>query len=193
MTPPRALTQALDLGDAVHEQAPHAAQLLVVLPSVEVVDELGVDSGVVRRPVPPQQVLFDVGRGGVVVLDGGGVEDTVRIRGVVGGHIAEAADGGVYLRRRVGVIQVGGNLCGALPSAHDEEPAVRRGGEPVDAAEQTVVVEHPGAGLDPVREHGAQPGRDNDRPRPDPLASAAARHHDGEGRTVMVSGVALAP
>lgn len=61
---------------------------------------------------------------------------------------------------------------------------MRRGGQPVEAAEQAVVVEHPGSGLDPVREHGAQPGRDHDHPRPDLLAPA--RHRDGEGRTIVV-------
>jgi hypothetical protein len=108
----------------VYEQPAVALHLLLVFPRVQLGDDLGVHGGVVGAAVVVQQPLAYLDGGLVEVVDRIRVEHSVRVGAVVSWGVPVLAEDRVHVRLGIGVVEVGGDLRGALPCADDHKSLV---------------------------------------------------------------------
>src|SRR5690606_3549749 len=159
---PHAGVAGLDVRDpgGVEDAQPlFARDLLLVVPAVQLVDQLQVDDRVVGRAVVVHQRPLHVLGGGEEVVDRPGVEDAVGERAVVGGRVAVLGEHRAHLGAGDRAVQVVGDLGGALPGADRHQPP--RVAQPGDAVEQFLAVPDALAAHDPLGQGGLQAGGDH--------------------------------
>ncbi|CAM5329414.1 hypothetical protein SABIM44S_00485 [Streptomyces abikoensis] len=125
--------------------------------------------------VLPHGVLGPL-RAVVVAVHGGGVEDLVRERGVVGDGVAEGRDDRRHPDLRQGVVQEPDDLGGALSRADDRDP--RQLALPLpEAVQELGAVPDVLAPLQADGHAGDEPGGDDDVARLDPARAARGVAH----------------
>src|SRR5699024_253904 len=136
-----ALGESGDPSGVVQVQAPAAVHFLRVVAAVQFTDQVRVDHRVVGVAVVVHDLAFDALGGGVEGVHGLGVEDAVGEGAVVGGAVAVAGQHRVDLRLGETLVEVVGDLGGALAGTHHDEGVwVGPWGEFVQAVEQVFVV-----------------------------------------------------
>ncbi len=151
-----------DARGAAQEQPPVAGHPFGVLAGVEIFDQREVDGRVVGAAVVVDELPAHTGIGGVEVVDGVGVEHPVGERAVVGRAVPVLGEDAVHLDRRRHVVQVGGDLGGALAGTHDDEPVVAARRQPFQVVQEAVVVDLAGRAGDAGRQLRRQTTGDDD-------------------------------
>ena len=157
----------------MHEQPAPTADPLGVLAGVQLLDQRQVDGGVVGAAVVLQQLLTQRVRGRIEVVHGRRIEDTIGVGAVVGRAVPVLAQHRVHRRIPVRRVQVVHHLGGALPGTDDDERAMRPRRQPIEMAEEIVVVELPRRRCDSVGQGGGQSSGEHDVASPHGPASSA--------------------
>lgn len=133
-----------------------AEHLFPVAAPVQLGDQVAVHHGVVGVAVVVHELGLHVGGRVEVVVDGARVEDPVGERAVVGRAVAVAGEDRADLGVGEPLVQVRGDLGGALSGADDHEPRRCRAGTTGEVEQQVAAVPDPVVGDDT----GRQPGRE---------------------------------